>query len=333
MCLEAHKPSLHHLGFGSTVNSSSLSRANENRNYLIYEEFGIYLIGIVRPLYAQTAIPEITVDNVLYALDSTTISTSIRLASWALGKYSRGAVKMHTLLDLRGSIPSNIHITNGRWHDSNELDILIPEPYAFYIMDKAYVDFDALFRFHIAGAYWVSRPKENMRYAIIGHNELSVSERKSGVIGDFSIVLTTKSVALYPEPSRAVCIYDEDAKEEIVFITNNTEISAPEVACLYRHRWDIEVFFKWIKQNLVVKTLWGYSKNAVRTHLWVSVIAYLLIAKIKADYKCPYSISELATLVRVSALERTNLRELITKSLLQKNIRQVANEPLLFDCV
>lgn len=333
MCLEAHKPSLHHLGFGNTVNSSSLSRANENRNYLIYEEFGIYLIGIVRPLYAQTAIPEITVDNVLYALDSTTISTSIRLASWALGKYSRGAVKMHTLLDLRGSIPSNIHITNGRWHDSNELDILIPEPYAFYIMDKAYVDFDALFRFHIAGAYWVSRPKENMRYAIIGHNELSVSERKSGVIGDFSIVLTTKSVALYPEPFRAVCIYDEDAKEEIVFITNNTEISAPEVACLYRHRWDIEVFFKWIKQNLVVKTLWGYSKNAVRTHLWVSVIAYLLIAKIKADYKCPYSISELATLVRVSALERTNLRELITKSLLQKNIRQVANEPLLFDCV
>ena len=191
---------------------------------------------------------------------------------------------MHTLLDLRGSIPSNIHITNGRLHDSNELDILIPEPYAFYIMDKAYVDFDALFRFHIAGAYWVSRPKENMR-------------------------------------------------EEIVFITNNTEISAPEVACLYRHRWDIEVFFKWIKQNLVVKTLWGYSKNAVRTHLRVSVIAYLLIAKIKADYKCPYSISELATLVRVSALERTNLRELITKSLLQKNIRQVANEPLLFDCV
>ena len=330
LCLEAHSQILYHLGFRNTVKQSSLSRANENRDYHIYEGLGTYLIGVVRPLYSKTAVSEITVDNVLYALDSTTISTSIKLATWALGKYSRGAVKMHALLDLRGSIPANIHITHGRWHDSNELDIIEPEPYAFYMMDKAYVDFDALFRFHIAGAYWVSRPKENMRYEILSHRFLTEADKKAGITGDFTIRLAAKSVYLYPEPIRAVCLYDEDAGEEIVFITNNFDISASEVACLYRHRWDIEVFFKWIKQNIVVKTLWGYSENAVRTHLWIAIIAYLLLAKIKADYKSPYSVTEVATLVRISALEKTSLRELVTKPRDSVNLNQSVKELSLF---
>ena len=331
LCLEAHKSILYHLGFRNTVNQSSLSRANENRDYRIYEELGIYLISIVRPLFSKKVIPEITVDNVLYALDSTTISTSIKLASWAWGKYSRGAVKMHTLLDLRGNIPANIHVTHGKWHDSNELDVLEPEPYAFYMIDRAYVDFDALFRFHLAGAYWISRPKGNMKYVIIGHRCLSETDRKACVRGDFSIRLITKSVYLYPEPIRAVCVYDEEAGEEIVFITNNFDISASEVACLYRHRWDIEVFFKWVKQNIVVKTLWGYSENAVRTHLWVAVIAYLIIARIKADYKSPYSITEVATLIRISASEKTSLRDIITKPRDSVNLNQSVKELTLFD--
>ena len=333
LCLEAHKSILYHLGFRNTVKQSSLSRANENRDYRIYEEFGTYLISIVRPLYSKTAVPEITVDNVLYALDSTTISISIKLATWALGKYSKGAVKMHTLLDLRGSIPANIHITHGRWHDSNELDVLEPEPYAFYMIDKAYVDFDALFRFHLAGAYWVSRPKDNMRYEIISHRTLTEADRKAGVTSDFTIRLTTKSVYLYPESIRAVCVYDEEAGEEIVFITNNFDISASEVACLYRHRWDIEVFFKWVKQNIVVKTLWGYSENAVRTHLWVAIIAYLILARIKANYKSPYSVTEVATLVRISALEKISLGELITKPRDSVNLNQSVKELTLFDNV
>ena len=333
LCLEAHKSILYHLGFRNTVKQSSLSRANENRDYRIYEELGTYLISIVRPLYSKTAVPEITVDNVLYALDSTTISTSIKLATWALGKYSKGAVKMHTLLDLRGSIPANIHITHGRWHASNELDVLEPEPYAFYMIDKAYVDFDALFRFHLAGAYWVSRPKDNMRYEIIGHKPLTEADKKAGVTGDFTIRLTTKSVYLYPEPIRTVCVYDEEAGEEIVFITNNFDISASEVACLYRHRWDIEVFFKWVKQNIVVKTLWGYSENAVRTHLWVAIIAYLILARIKADYKSPYSVTEVETLVRISALEKISLRELVTKPRDSVNLNQSVKELTLFDNV
>ena len=332
LCLEAHKDILYHLGFRKTVNPSSLSRANERRDYRIYEGLGTYLINEVRPMYSKTSIPEITLDNVLYALDSTTISTSIKLAAWALGKYSKGAVKMHTLLDLRGSIPANIHITDGRWHDSNELDCLTPESGAFYIMDKAYVDFMALFRFHKAGAYWVSRPKDNMRYEIIDHRE--DYSREDNILGDFTIRLTTsKSRRLYPEPIRAVCCYDEDSNNEIVFITNNLEISALEVACLYRHRWDIEVFFKWVKQNVVVKTLWGYSENAVRTHLWVAVIAYLIIAKIKVVCNSPYSITEMATLTRVSALERTSLRELLNKPNCSVNLNQSVKELSLFDIV
>ena len=332
LCLEAHKDILYHLGFRKTVNPSSLSRANENRDYRIYEGLGTYLISELRPMYSKTSIPEITIDNVLYALDSTTISTSIKLAAWALGKYSKGAVKIHTLLDLRGSIPANIHITDGRWHDSNELDCITPEPGAFYVMDKAYVDFKALFRFHKAGAYWVSRPKDNMRYEIIGHRE--GFSRGDNILGDFTIRLTTpKSKRLYPEPIRAVCCYDEDSNDEIVFIANNFDISALETACLYRHRWDIEVFFKWAKQNVVVKTLWGYSENAVRTHLWGAVIAYLIIAKIKAACNSPYSITEVATLIRVSALERTSLRELLIKPDNSVSLNQSVKELSLFDIV
>ena len=330
LCLDAHKDILYHLGFGNTVNQSSLSRANDNRDYRIYEEFGICMINMVRPLYAKTSIPDINIDNVLYALDSTTISTSIKLATWAFGKYSRGAVKMHTLLDLRGSIPANIHITDGRWHDSNELELLTPEPLAFYMIDKAYVDFDEFFRFHLAGAYWITRPKDNMKCEIIGHRK--DFSREDGIRGDFTIRLTQpRTNALYPEPFRAVCYYDEEAGEEIVFITNNFEISATEVSILYRHRWDIEVFFKWIKQNIVVKTLWGYSENAVRIHLWVAVIAYLLIARIKADNKSPYTITEVATLIRVSALEKTPLRELITKPRTSVNFNQYVKELPLFE--
>ena len=330
LCLEAHNNSIYHLGIRKSVNQSNLCRANEKRDYRIYEELGMYLINIVRPMYSNTKVSEITIENVLYALDSTTISTSIVLATWALGKYSKGAVKMHTLLDLRGSIPANIHITDGKCHDSNELDNLEPEELAFYIMDKAYVDFFALYRFHTAGTYWVSRPKDNMRYEVIEHR-LNF-DSNTGINGDFTIKLTTsKSKRLYPEPIRLVSYHDSETGNNIKFITNNFEISALEVANLYRHRWDIEVFFKWIKQNIVVKTLWGYSENAVKTHLWVAIIAYLIIARIKADYHSPYSITEVATLIRVSALERVDLKDLITKpkdSIIQKqNVKELS----LFD--
>ena len=219
---------------------------------------------------------------------------------------------MHTLLDLRGGIPANIHITDGKWHDSNELDALTPEPYAFYVMDKAYVDFKALFRFHQAQAFWVSRPKENMKFETV--EQMDISDVKSGVLEDSRIRVTGyNSSKLYPEDMRFVRVYDPDNDTIVDFISNNFEVSALEISNLYRHRWDIEVFFKWIKQNITVKTLWGYSENAVKIHLWAAIISYLTVARIKVACNSPYSITEVATLIRISALERTDLRSLITK--------------------
>ena len=312
LCLEAHNKTLYHLGFRKAVSHTSLSRANESRDYRIFEGLGLYLIATVRPMYSNIQLSQITIDNVIYALDSTTISTSIKLATWALGKYSKGAVKMHTLLDLRGGIPANIHITDGKWHDSNELDALTPEPYAFYVMDKAYVDFKALFRFHQAQAFWVSRPKENMKFETV--EQMDISDVKSGVLEDSRIRVTGyNSSKLYPEDMRFVRVYDPDNDTIVDFISNNFEVSALEISNLYRHRWDIEVFFKWIKQNITVKTLWGYSENAVKIHLWAAIISYLTVVRIKVACNSPYSITEVATLIRISALERTDLRSLITK--------------------
>lgn len=330
LCLEVHSRILYHLGFRKTVSHTSLSRANENRDYHIFEGLGIYLIGMLRPMYSKVKLSEITIDNVIYALDSTTISTSIKLAAWALGKYSKGAVKMHTLLDLRGNIPANIHITDGKWHDSNELDELEPEPFAFYVMDKAYVDFAALFRFNQAQAFWVSRPKENMKFKTI--EQMDIPDARFGIIEDACIRVTGyKSSRLYPDEMRFVRIYDPTNDTIVDFISNNFEVSAVEMSNLYRHRWDIEVFFKWIKQNIVVKNLWGYSENAVKIHLWTAVISYLTVARIKADYNSPYSITEVATLIRISALERTDLYTLLTKQDHSISSNQNVKELSLFD--
>lgn len=330
LCLEVHSKILYHLGFRKTVNHTSLSRANEKRDYRIFEGLGICLMEIVRPMYSKMKLSEITIDNVIYALDSTTISTSIKLAAWALGKYSKGAVKMHTLLDLRGSIPTNIHITDGKWHDSNELDVLIPEPYAFYVMDKAYVDFEALFRFHQAQSFWVSRPKENMKFKTI--EQMETPDAESGIIEDARIRVTGyKSSKLYPEDMRFVRVYDPVNDTIVDFISNNFEVSALEITNIYRHRWDIEVFFKWIKQNIVVKTLWGYSENAVKVHLWVAIISYLIVARIKTEYNSPYSITEVATLIRISALEKTELCTLLVKQDVSIISNQNVKELSLFE--
>ena len=330
LCLKAHEDSLYHLGFRKTVEHSNLSRANEKRDYRIYEELGMYLISIVRPLYAEASVPEITIDNVLYALDSTTISTSIKLAAWALGKYSKGAVKMHALLDLRGSIPAQIHISDGKWHDSNMLELITYEPGAIYTADKAYVDLEQMWRMNLAGAFFVMRPKNNMKFEVV--RVLNGDDKPSAIRSDYIVrLVVTKSKKLYPGELRLVKALDPDSGEIITFVTNNFDFPAIEIANIYRHRWDIEVFFKWIKQNICIKRLWGYSENAVKTHLWVAVCAYLLLAKIKHDYNSSYSVTEIASLIRLSALEKVPLRKLLSKPSESINSNQNVKEPTLFD--
>lgn len=313
LCLGAHKTWLYHLGFGQSVNESSLSRAGENRDYRIFEEFGYILIGIARPLYVKAPIPDVFLPGwEVFALDSTTISCSILLLAWAFGKYEKGAVKMHTLLDLRGSIPAFIHITHGKWHDSNVLDIIDIIPLAIYVMDKAYVDFEALYRIHANNAYFVTRAKKNMKYEVIETN-YNIDET-TGLRGDYTIKLTGhKTKRFYPEVFRLVKYYDCENDEELDFITNNFDVKALDVANIYRNRWQIETFFKWIKGNLIIKTLWGHSENAVKIHLWVAVITYLLVSIIRVKINSPYTITEVETLLRNSTFERMNLRDLLTK--------------------
>lgn len=313
LCLKAHTKNLYGLGFRKTVDHTTLSRANERRDYRIYEELGMYLISFVRPLYRDYKLSDISVDNALFAIDSTSISVSIKLCMWALGKYEAGAIKMHTVLSLSGSIPTQIHITDGLWHDSNMLDLLQIEVNAIYVADKAYVDLEAMCRIHRAGAYFIMRPKDNMKFDFI--QEHSTGEKFSTVLCDYVIELSLdKSRKLYPDTLRMIKAVDIETSEIITFFTNNFEISAEDVAAIYRHRWDIEVFFKWIKQNIVIKHLWGYSPNAIKTHLWVAICAYLIIAYIKVDYKSKYTITEIATLINVSALTRMPLTELLMNS-------------------
>lgn len=309
LCLKAHQNNLYHLGIRQNVVHSTLSRANDNRDYRIFQDFGYYLINQVRPLFTKEKVPLVDLENAILALDSTSISVSINLAVWASGKYSRGAVKMHTLLDLRGSIPTFIHISDGTWHDSNAMDYIQFEPNAIYTMDKAYVDLVALSQMDSIGAYFVTRAKARMQYHIIE----SVESTDDGVLADQMVMLTgPKSSRLYPKPLRMIQYRDAETNEELTFISNNVDISALDIANIYRNRWQIEVFFKWIKQNMTVKRMWGYSENAVRIHLWIAIISYLLMAKIKANLQTEYSITEIARILGVSAFAKTPIRELLT---------------------
>jgi len=323
-CLKAHKNKLYHLGIKQNVNQSSLSRANEGRDWRIFADFGEYLIKLVRPLYSNNPIPNIDIDNEIFALDSTTISLSIKLFKWAKGKYSRGAVKVHTLLDLRGSIPTFILITDGKYHDSNVLDVIVPIPEAIYLMDKAYIDFVALYNMHKAEAFFVSRAKSKMAYLVVESN-FNIDER-TGLRGDKVIQLTgQKSRKLYPENLRIVEYYDKDKDVFLVFLTNNFEVSALEVARLYRNRWQIEVFFKWIKQNLTIKKLWGHSENAVNVHIWIAICTYLIVAYVKHSIKSTLSIYEIMQILGVSVLDKTPIKELLTESEVNQNVKEQYN--------
>jgi len=321
LCLKAHKNKLYHLGIKQNVDQSTLSRANENRDWQIFADFGQYLINLVRPLYVNCPIPKVDIDNDVFALDSTTISLSIKLFTWAHGKYSRGAVKMHTLLDLRGSIPTFILITDGKYHDSNVLDVIVPIRATIYLMDKAYVDFLAMYQIHKADAYFVTRAKITLDYTVVEQN-YNIDE-STGLRSDKTITLNGyKSKQLYPETLRLVEYYNDEKDLLLVFLTNNFEVSALEIARLYRNRWQIEVFFKWIKQNLTIKKLWGHSKNAVKIHIWVAICTYLIVAYIKYSLKSKLSVYEIMQILGISAFDKTPVKELLTELQVNQNFNE-----------
>ncbi len=324
LCLKAHKNKLYHLGIKQNVNQSTLSRANENRDWRIFADFGEYLIKTVRPMYSDSPIPNVDIDNDVFALDSTTVSLSLKLFAWAEGKYSRGAIKIHTTLDLRGSIPTFIFITDGKYHDSNILDEIVPQPDAIYLMDKAYIDFASLYRMNKADSFFVTRAKVTMDYRVL-ENNFNLDET-TGLRSDRIIKLKGhKSKQLYPENLRMVEYYDDEKDLLLTFITNNFEVSSLEIARLYRNRWQIEVFFKWIKQNLTIKTLWGHSENAVKVHVWIAICTYLIVAQVKYALKSTLSIYEIMQILGISVFDKTSVKELLTELQINQNVKEQVN--------
>ena len=329
LVLKSIKKSVYHLGIQTVVDPSSLSKANETRDYRIFEDLGMWLIRKVRAMYAKENIPDVYLPGwEIFAIDSTTIPCSIKLAEWALGKYSKGGVKMHTVLDLRGSIPDSIYITNSRYHDSNFLDEYEPYKWAIYTMDKSYVDFEALYRMQVNETYFVTRAKNTMKYEVIDTN-YNINDLV-GIVGDQIIHLSGYlSEKKYPDDFRLVKYYDADKDEVISFITNNMELGPLVIANIYRNRWAIETFFKWIKGNLTIKSLWGYSENAVKIHLWVAISSYLLLAWVKAELKSPLTITEVSKVIEASILSKADIKELLdVPEPLTQN--QNVNELLLF---
>ena len=300
-CLNAMRSKLYHMGIKSTVARSTMADANERRDWRIYADFAQVLINIARPLYASDDIG-VELDNVVYALDSTTIDLCLALFPWAKFRQRKAAIKLHTLIDIHGSIPVFIHVSDGSLHDVNVLDILAPEPGAFYLMDRGYIDFARLFQLNLGNSFFVTRCKDNIQFRRVYSKEANLHQ---GIHSDQTIRLSgPKSSKLYPENLRRVHYYDAEYQQHLYFLTNDFSLPAVTIAKLYKCRWLVELFFKWIKQNLRIKTFYGLSENAVKTQVWVAVCVYVLIAIIKKKLKLKQSLYTILQVISVSVFEK-----------------------------
>lgn len=318
-CLTAFSDKLYHSGFSNPVSRSTLADANEKRNWRIYSDFAQILIKQARPLYIDDNDFRVDLDNVVYAFDSTTIDLCLSLFPWAKFHHQKGAVKMHTLLDLRGSIPVFIDITEGSVHDVNSLDVLPIEPGSYYMMDKGYIDFHRLYTlFHQAHAFFVTRAKDNLQCKVISSAEV---DKEAGLISDQVVKLTGyKSSKSYPVEFRLV-IYEDYATDTVYsFMTNDFILPALSIAELYRERWKVETFFKWIKQHLHIKAFYGTSKNAVHCQIWISICTYLLIAIAKKKLDLVISLYTFAQTLGLTLFEKTPIKELFNNKNLINNL-------------
>jgi len=308
-CLRAQQSKLYHLGIRSTVARNTLAHANTVRNWRIYADFAQSLISIARPLYANEPFG-VDLQNTVYALDTTTIDLSLSVFPWAPFEQSKAAIRLHTLLDLRGNIPTFIHISDGKLHEVNILDQLVPEPGAFYIMDRGFHDFTRLYRLHQAGSFFVTRAKSNTRFQRRYSHRI---DRSTGLICDQTIVLTgVYSPQDYQAPLRRIRFKEPTTAKTLVFLTNNFGLPALTIAELYRCRWQVELFFKWIKQHLRIKAFFGTSENAVKTQIWIAVATYVLIAIIKKRAALPHSLYQILQILSLTMFERTPLNQLLT---------------------
>lgn len=303
-CLRAVQPKLYHAGFRGTVSRSTLADANRVHDWRIYADFAQVLIGHARRLYAAEPFAA-ALKQTVYALDSTTIDLCLALFPWARFRRRKGAVKLHTLVDLRGNIPCFVHISHGKMHDVTVLDTLPIEAGAFYVMDRGYVDFARLQRFEFGKAFFVTRSKRNLDFR---RRQRRAVDKTAGLRSDQTIVLAgPKSSRRYPSPLRRVAFYDVERQRRLVFLTNNFDLPALTIASLYKCRWQVELFFKWIKQNLRIKAFYGTSVNAVKTQVWIAISVYVLVAIVRKELKCERTMSEIMQILSVTLFEKTPL--------------------------
>jgi transposase len=331
-CMTSQHEKAYHMGIKTIVAVSSITRANENRNWRIYSDFAQVLIKEARSLYLNDNEFILDLDNTVYALDSSTIDLSFDAFFWAKFRKNKSAVKIHTLLDLRGNIPCFIDITDGKIHDVNILDKIVFEAGAFYVMDKGYVDFERLYKITLSSAFFVTRAKKNMSFRTIKNRTLTDKEKKNGVRCDQQIKLTVyQSKRDYPDKIRRIKFYDNDTDKGFVFITNNFTIDAILIAKLYKNRWQVELFFKWIKQHLKIKSFWGFSENAVKMQIWIAVCAYLITAIAKKRFKIEHSQYEIMQILSTSIFEKKPLNELFTKPKTNISKNEECNQLILFN--
>jgi hypothetical protein len=327
-CLRAMGPKLYHAGFRGRVARSTLADANRRRDWRIYADLAQTLIGIARKLYAKDSFG-VELEETAYAFDSTTIDLCLSLFPWARFRRRKGAVKLHTLLDLRGNIPSFIHISSGKVHDVNALDELVLEPGAFYILDRGYVDFARLYRLTQQMAFFIIRGKRNLDYARQASRRV---DKSTGLRSDQKVILKgPKTSKQYPVALRRITYVDAETGKRFTFLTNNWTLPALSIARLYKCRWQVELFFKWIKQHLRIKAFYGTSENAVKTQVWIAISVYVLVAIVKKELRLPRSLYEILQILSVALFEKTPVLEVLTSPDCQNENTSCCNQLTLFD--
>lgn len=326
-CLRAQRSKLYHMGLRSVVARNTLANANAVRDWRIYADFAQSLIHIARPLYLNEPFG-VELNESVYALDTTTIDLCLSVFPWAPFRRTKAAVRLHTLLDLRGNIPTVIHISDGKLHEVHILDQLAPEPGAFYLMDRGFLDFDRLHRFHQAGSFFVTRAKSNLR---VQRRYSHPVDRTTGLRSDQTVVLTGYySQQGFPAPFRRIRFRDPDTGKSLVFLTNNFTLSALTITELYRCRWQVELFFKWIKQHLRIKAFFGTSENAVKAQIWIAVSVYVLVAIVKKRLNLTASLYEILQILSLTLYEKTPLDQLLTRAIEERLLADSENQLNLF---
>ena len=322
--IEAHQSKVYHLGFGKNVSRSNLSKANENRNFKIFEEFASHLISLAQ---SKNSNEKFEIKGNIYAFDSSTIDLCLSVFCWAHFRKTKAGIKLHTLFDVNTQIPVFIHITEANIHDVNAMDVIDYEPLAYYIFDRAYVDYERLFRITIAKAFFVVRSKSNVKFKRMYSNKIDKSTGiKYDQIGKIEGFYSSKD---YPEKIRKVKFFDVEKNKLLIFLTNNFELKAQDIALLYKQRWQVELFFKWIKQHLKVKTFWGTTENAVRIQINIAIITYCLVSLISKELKINRSIYEILQILSASLLDKTPVNELLNKCNNTKTELQNPNQLIL----